>query len=71
MECHGNDTPLIFHDTHLFYLLILLVHLSKFNVHDIFIEIGLISVGQVPSVRAFISITLSSAGITRQAAMYP
>ena len=34
VECHGDDTPLIFHDTSLFSLLILLVHVSKFNVHD-------------------------------------
>ena len=34
VECHGDDTPLTFHDTPLFSLLILLVHVSKFNVHD-------------------------------------
>ena len=34
VECHGNDTPLTFYDTPLFSLLILLVHVSKFNVHD-------------------------------------
>ena len=34
VECHGNDTPLIFHDTPLFSILLLLVHISKFNVHD-------------------------------------
>ena len=34
VECHGDDTPLIFHDTPLFSLLILLVYFSKFNVHD-------------------------------------
>ena len=34
MECHGNDTPLTFHDTALFSLLRLLVHVSKFNVYD-------------------------------------
>ena len=36
MECHGDDPHFIFHDTHLFSLLILLVHVSKFNVHDTF-----------------------------------
>ena len=41
VECHGDDTPLIFHDTHFFSLLILLVHISKFNVHDTLTEIGL------------------------------
>ena len=34
MECHGNDAPPTFLDTPLFSLLILLVHVSKFNVHD-------------------------------------
>jgi len=34
VECHGDDTSLTFHDTPLFYLLILLVHVIKFNVHD-------------------------------------
>ena len=34
IECHGDDHPLIFHDTLLFSLLILLVHVSKFNVYD-------------------------------------
>ena len=34
MEYHGDDTPLIFHDTLLSSLIILLVHISKFNVHD-------------------------------------
>ena len=34
VECHGDDTPLTFHGTILFSLLILLVHVSKFNVHD-------------------------------------
>ena len=34
VECHGDDTPLTFHDTPLFFFLILLVHVSKFNVHD-------------------------------------
>ena len=33
MECYGDDTSLTFHDTLLFSL-ILLVHVSKFNVHD-------------------------------------
>ena len=33
VECYGDDTPLIFHDILLFSL-ILLVHVSKFNVHD-------------------------------------
>ena len=34
VECHGDNTSLTFHDTHIFPLLILLVHISKFNVHD-------------------------------------
>ena len=34
VKCHGDGTPLTFHDTHLFSLLILLVYVSKFNVHD-------------------------------------
>jgi len=34
VECPGDDTPLTFHDTHLFFLLILLVHIIKFNIHD-------------------------------------
>ena len=34
VECHGDDTPLIFHDTPLSSLLILLVYVSKFNFHD-------------------------------------
>ena len=34
VECHGDDTPFTFHDTHLSSLLILLVYVSKFNVHD-------------------------------------
>ena len=34
VEYHSDDTPLTFHDTTLFSLLILLVHVSKFNVHD-------------------------------------
>ena len=40
VECHGDDTHLTFYDTHLtfhdtslFSLLILLAHISKFNVH--------------------------------------
>ena len=34
VECHGDDPLLTFHDTPLFSLLILLVHVSKFNIHD-------------------------------------
>ena len=34
VECHDDDTPLTFYDTSLFSLLILLVHVSKFNVND-------------------------------------
>ena len=34
IECHGDDHPLIFHDTLFFSLLILSVHVSKFNVYD-------------------------------------
>ena len=41
MKCHGDDTPLTFHDTPLFSLLILLVHVNKFNVHDTLITLPL------------------------------
>ena len=34
VDCHGDNTSLAFHNTPLFSLLILLVHDSKFNVHD-------------------------------------
>jgi len=34
MECHGNDAPPTFLDTPLFSLLILLVHVSKFNIYN-------------------------------------
>ena len=34
VECHGDNTPLTFHNTPLSSLLILLVHISTFNVHD-------------------------------------
>ena len=34
VECHGDDTSLTFQDTHLFSLLILLVHVNKFNVYE-------------------------------------
>ena len=33
VECHGDDISLTFHDNPLFSL-ILLVHVSKFNVHN-------------------------------------
>ena len=41
MEYHGDDTPLTFHDTPIFSLLILLVHVIKFNVHDTLITLPL------------------------------
>ena len=41
VECHGDDTSITFHDTTFSYLLILLVHVSKFNVHDTPTEIDL------------------------------
>ena len=41
VKCHGDDTPLTFHDTHLFSLLILLGYVSKFNVHDTLITLPL------------------------------
>ena len=41
VECYGDDTPLTFHDTLLFTLLILLVHTSKFNVHNTSITLPL------------------------------
>ena len=34
VECHGDNTSLTFQDTHLFSLLILLVHVNKFNVYE-------------------------------------
>ena len=34
MECHCDDTPITFHDTPLLFLLVLLVHVSKFNIHN-------------------------------------
>ena len=34
VKYYSDDTSIIFHDTSLFSLLILLVHISKFNVHD-------------------------------------
>ena len=44
VEYYGDDTPLIFHDTSHSSLLILLVYVSKFNVHNIFITLPLILV---------------------------
>ena len=41
VKCYGDDTPLTFHDTHLFSLLILLVHVNKFNIHDTLITLPL------------------------------
>ena len=41
VECHDDDTPLIFYDTLLSSLLILLVYVSKFNVHDTSITLPL------------------------------
>jgi len=41
VECHGDDTPLTFHNTLLSSLLILLVHVSKFNIHDTSITLSL------------------------------
>ena len=37
MECHGDDILLTFHDTPLSSLLVLLAHVSKFNVNDTYI----------------------------------
>ena len=34
VEGRSDDTPLTSYDTHLFSLLILLVHISKFNIDD-------------------------------------
>ena len=48
VECHGNDTSLIFHDTPLFSLLVLLVHVSKFNIHDTPSEMGLNNPVNIP-----------------------
>ena len=41
VECYGDDTAHIFHDTSLFPLLILLVHVSKFNVYNTLITLSL------------------------------
>ena len=41
VECHGDDTPLIFHDTLLPSLLILLIYVIKFNTYDILITLPL------------------------------
>ena len=35
VECHSDDTLLIFHDTLLPSLLVLLIYVRKFNTHDI------------------------------------
>ena len=42
IKYYDNDTSLIFNDTYLFFLLILLVYISKFNVHDILMTVPLI-----------------------------
>ena len=34
VESHGDDTSLTFYNTSLFSLLILLIYIIKFNVHD-------------------------------------
>ena len=39
VEYYDDDTPIIFYNTFLSFLLILLVHISKFNVHDTFITL--------------------------------
>ena len=41
VEGHSDDTPLTSHDTSLFSLLILLVYVSKFNVHHILMTLSL------------------------------
>ena len=41
VECHGDDTSLTFHDTPRFSLLILLVHVNKFNVYGTSITLSL------------------------------
>ena len=41
VECHSDDTPLIFHDTSLSPLLILLVYVNKFNLHNTSITLPL------------------------------
>jgi len=41
VECHGDDTHLTFDNTHFSSLLILLVHVSKFNVYDTLIILTL------------------------------
>ena len=44
VECHDDDTSFTFHDTSLSSLLILLLHISKFNIHDTPIKIRLVLV---------------------------
>ena len=39
VEYYDDDTPIIFYNTFISFLLILLVHISKFNVHDTFITL--------------------------------
>ena len=41
VECHGDDIPLTFYDTPLFSLLMPLVHVNKFNIHDTLITLPL------------------------------
>ena len=48
VECHGDGTPLIFHDIHLLSFLVLLVHVSKFNVHGTPTEMGLNNPVNIP-----------------------
>ena len=45
VECHDDNTPLTFYDTFLFSLLILLVHVNKFNVHDTLITLHIVLIG--------------------------
>ena len=64
MECHSDDTPLTFHDTLVFSLLILLAHVSKFNIYDTPTEIGLTRLNHAPN--NLISTTLISCLATSQ-----
>jgi len=41
VECHGDEPLLIFHNTLLFSLLVLLLYVSKFNIHDPLITLPL------------------------------
>ena len=41
VKCHGDDIFFTFHNTLLFFLLILLIYVNKFNIHNTFIILSL------------------------------